>query len=1053
LATGETKTPQWRRPATAVDSDVETRAAIRLRLLGSPDIRGPGGRIALTGKPLALLCYLAARPDGVRREQLAALLWSEADEHHARQSLRQALLRLRQDLGSALEVSGDLVSLVPGAMESDVARFEKAVAAGRFSEAVTRWTGDFMAEGEAAASEALRAWIEGERERLRRLVIVALRSLVDAADRDGADAVEAARWLARWIEIAPLDEAPHRRMVENLRRRGLTEEAAALHADYCTLVRRELDAAPSSEFMGLAVSLRTAAPRTPGSPPRASTPVPANPQLAALDAIWRKIGDAGASVVLEGDDADSRSLILREFTALAGARRPSSIVFETVARSQDVAPLSTARRLFRRLSDAPGLAGTSPSALAAASALVPQIGEQFKTLPAVNGDERLADALREVLAAVAFESPVLVSVDDVVHADAMSLDLLVELLTAPPAGTMVAIAASRDAMQQRVFASVTHGAVLQRVPVPIAMTIAVPPERSSRSRRPWLLAAAAVGAVVLGHTLWLQRPAPSAGAERRIVALRFQNETGDLELDALGRLAADMVSRSLSSSALLLVANPQLQFSPDSSDRPAVDKAREAAQRVGAAFVVWGSYGRDGDSIRFRAHLADVSKGLILRSLDPVSAGIGNPVAALEGLQSQLVTAVADWIDPRIAGSASVRSHAPSLEAYRRFSAGLDYDYRRDGMSALRHYLAAYELDTTWTLPLLYVAGVHRGHVNLPAMDSVVRRLMPRRSTLAPYDRHMLDVYVAGLAGDGPGVLAAARSAAQLAPHSRLAAVDLPFAALALNRPNEALAYLEAVDLKRSEARDMPAYYSALSSALHMLGQYERQLSMARALRQQLPGEMRALFYQARALSALGRFAELEKVLAEGFELAPNALWGPHGMRMHVAAADELRAHGHPDMARTVLERALAFYAVAPEDIRSIPKHQFDVAQALHRLGRLAEARSAFERLLAGPPVMGADSMTLFWNLGIVVAMQKDTTRAAEIEDWFRNRRGPYLYGLPMWYRASIQAVLGNREEAVQLLVLAAAAGRGFESTFHTVPEYALLAGYAPFDAYLRPKK
>jgi hypothetical protein len=174
---------------------------------------------------------------------------------------------------------------------------------------------------------------------------------------------------------------------------------------------------------------------------------------------------------------------------------------------------------------------------------------------------------------------------------------------------------------------------------------------------------------------------------------------------------------------------------------------------------------------------------------------------------------------------------------------------------------------------------------------------------------------------------------------------------------------------------------------------------------------------------------------------------------MHVAAADELRAHGHPDMARTVLERALAFYAVAPEEIRSIPKHKFDIAQALHRLGQLAEARTAFERLLAGPPVMGADSMTLFWNLGIVVAMQKDTTRAAEIDDWFRNRKGPYLYGLPMWYRASIQAVLGNREEAVQLLILASAAGRGFESTFHTVPEYALLAGYAPFDAYLRPKQ
>ncbi|MFL5802176.1 MAG: SARP family transcriptional regulator, partial [Roseiflexaceae bacterium] len=76
-------------------------ARLTLALLGLP-------RIALDGQPLAfayqkvvaLLIYLAVearRPH--RRSTLAALLWPEAPERVARQSLSQALTTLRAVLG------------------------------------------------------------------------------------------------------------------------------------------------------------------------------------------------------------------------------------------------------------------------------------------------------------------------------------------------------------------------------------------------------------------------------------------------------------------------------------------------------------------------------------------------------------------------------------------------------------------------------------------------------------------------------------------------------------------------------------------------------------------------------------------------------------------------------------------------------------------------------------------------------------------------------------------------------------------------------------------
>jgi DNA-binding SARP family transcriptional activator len=67
---------------------------LRLRLLGSFELKGPGDRtIRITArKTRALLAFLALQNGAPQsRERLAALLWEDADAELARSSLRQAL--------------------------------------------------------------------------------------------------------------------------------------------------------------------------------------------------------------------------------------------------------------------------------------------------------------------------------------------------------------------------------------------------------------------------------------------------------------------------------------------------------------------------------------------------------------------------------------------------------------------------------------------------------------------------------------------------------------------------------------------------------------------------------------------------------------------------------------------------------------------------------------------------------------------------------------------------------------------------------------------------
>jgi len=110
---------------------------LRLTLFGGFSLAGAdGAEIPLKSrKAKALLAYLARSPRMSRsRGEIMALLWSDRGEAQARASLRQALVRLRKDLGEAavtdLIVSNDTVALNPHSVAIGAASPGKELLAG-----------------------------------------------------------------------------------------------------------------------------------------------------------------------------------------------------------------------------------------------------------------------------------------------------------------------------------------------------------------------------------------------------------------------------------------------------------------------------------------------------------------------------------------------------------------------------------------------------------------------------------------------------------------------------------------------------------------------------------------------------------------------------------------------------------------------------------------------------------------------------------------------------------------------------------------------------------
>src|SRR6202453_2339259 len=102
---------------------------LRLEVLGPPVVLCDGRPVTFdTRKAIALLALLAVTGREHSREQLADLLWPEADSAKGRASLRRTLSVTAAAMGAGLIISRTAVALELGAVQVDVPAFEALIA-------------------------------------------------------------------------------------------------------------------------------------------------------------------------------------------------------------------------------------------------------------------------------------------------------------------------------------------------------------------------------------------------------------------------------------------------------------------------------------------------------------------------------------------------------------------------------------------------------------------------------------------------------------------------------------------------------------------------------------------------------------------------------------------------------------------------------------------------------------------------------------------------------------------------------------------------------------
>ncbi len=584
----------------------------------------------------------------------------------------------------------------------------------------------------------------------------------------------------------------------------------------------------------------------------------------------------------------------------------------------------------------------------------------------------------------------------------------------------------------------------------------------SRSRSGMVAAGVVMAALTLAAVaVWRSRSPPdtesgaafSAPASSvlagPIAVAAFTNETDDPSLDVVGRLAGDWISEGLVQTGVVSVVPWPSSLEAAETIRAAreagtpIDPVAALAAGTGAATVVTGSFYQVGDELRFRAEVIDARDGRVVSAPEAISAPRDSIEAAIRALRDRLMGSIAIATDTRLAAAVVLARRPPTFAAYRAFDRGLELYLAGEYTRAVPELLRAFELDPEFYDALL-LATTNLVNIEtreeLVRADSILSVLEPRRSSFSELQDLRWQYLRARLDSDGSAALQAAIRASEITSASRTS-YNMAHAAIGVRRPRLAIEVLEAMDPDTGPLQGWAHYWTVLTHAYHLAGDFDSELGAARSLRERFPDRRIGGVLEARALAAAGRVDEVEALISSMDALSPSTYWS-QGAAM-VVAGEELRAHGYPVAGVELLRDGREWLEARLRESPGFRQHRYWLGSALYDLEDWTGATAVFGDLAEEFP----ERSTYRGLYALGLARTGDPVAAEQIlEEGFE-----YSLGDRTALLARVAAIGGDPARAVSLLSVAFQQGLDGAPWLHASawPDLRLMESDPRFEAVL----
>jgi len=342
------------------------------------------------------------------------------------------------------------------------------------------------------------------------------------------------------------------------------------------------------------------------------------------------------------------------------------------------------------------------------------------------------------------------------------------------------------------------------------------------------------------------------------------------------------------------------------------------------------------------------------------------PLSLADVLRAEVGGAVAALDDVRLSEWARGTDALPSLSTYQNYvEARAVAEDEGDWPKALPLFEAIVARDSSFFAAQLYLA---LGYQNLRQWDdaqAVAHRLERWPRPLTVIEETNADWTIALARQQVPQMLDAARRRLALTPDYEFSQWMFIIAAMRNGRTAEAWPLVEHLHTTNSSYAFGPVFASFRSQAQYARGDYQGALDTAEAFLTQVPSFFALQADQIRALAALNRPADLQRIVQKLLADSPAVL-PLDTVQLATLAGLELHLHGYHSQAQAIWRQLVSMTAAA--------EHPLAYAEALYLLGEWDETRQHLETFASNGPQRTALT-------GLIAVQQGDAATAQRAYD------------------------------------------------------------------------
>lgn len=548
---------------------------------------------------------------------------------------------------------------------------------------------------------------------------------------------------------------------------------------------------------------------------------------------------------------------------------------------------------------------------------------------------------------------------------------------------------------------------------PVAAVTAPAPAAASRR---WVLPVAmTAGIALLTAGAWFGRgllaPKPDLLKRTPIVVLPFEVRSSDPALKSLGVDAAERIAGAIQQAAIGEV----VPYRSDNKDVVFTDKlGRAVARETGAGTLIVGTVAQRGTDVELEARVVRAADLKTVWTLGPTRSAAANAGAAVDSIIQRVLGATGWYLGPPTERSPNPGIYRPPANlAVLRLALKADELFRTgQQLKALPLAQQAFALDTTWLAAQGVMWSIYFNNGYWRQRDSVLAFLEARRARLTRGESLQLDRMAAVLASPEEEFRATLAVYAADSAQTYLAM----WSSARARRPTDALRFYALRDTTTAWAREWQPWFTVAAGAHHALGEFDKELALARSAKQREPRALGHWISETRALAALKRFDEVDRLIPESRALeSPTA-----AVQLMNTAMLEAGNHGANEQAQRYARQGLAAMEPWSDSLKKAILFSNNTRAALRVLGNYKAVVALYEADARRQGAGGLGNRILGMRDRIRMG---DTTGALALADSARTQpleafAGSLwaLKGVPLYYGAHILALLDRKDEAVAML-------------------------------------